>query len=112
MKTPLGFNSVFTLSNRSFSSNNGGSAAPASETEAKVAAAQFMKKVDDLQIIDEVKSYDDWKPKVMSQQIPVIVDCYADWCQPCKKLTPVLENLTLKYEGKFKLVKLNIDNLP
>lgn len=48
----------------------------------------------------------------MEQQIPIILDCYADWCQPCKKLTPVLEKLTLQYEGKFKLVKLNIDNLP
>ena len=43
---------------------------------------------------------------------PVILDCYADWCQPCKKLTPVLEQVTQESEGKFKLVKLNIENLP
>ena len=43
---------------------------------------------------------------------PIILDCYADWCQPCKKLMPVLEELAQSHEGKFKLVKLNIDNLP
>lgn len=48
----------------------------------------------------------------MNQKLPLILDCYADWCGPCKKLTPVLEQLTRQYEGKFLLVKLNIDKLP
>ena len=34
------------------------------------------------------------------------------WCAPCKKLTPILEAEAIKHEGKFKLVKLNIDTLP
>lgn len=36
----------------------------------------------------------------------------CSWCGPCRKLTPILEEATIKNEGKFKLVKLNIDNLP
>jgi thioredoxin len=48
----------------------------------------------------------------MEGKVPIILDCYADWCGPCKKLTPVLEKVTNEYEGKFKLVKLNIDTLP
>ena len=44
--------------------------------------------------------------------MPIIVDCYADWCQPCKKLTPLLEEKTREAVGKFKLMKLNIDTLP
>jgi len=48
----------------------------------------------------------------MEQEVPVILDCYADWCQPCQQLTPILEAVTNKFEGKFKLVKLNIDTLP
>ena len=43
---------------------------------------------------------------------PVILDCYADWCAPCRKLTPELEKKAIEHDGKFKLVKLNIDNLP
>lgn len=34
------------------------------------------------------------------------------WCGPCRKLTPILEEMTANGDGKFKLVKLNIDNLP
>lgn len=61
------------------------------------------------QDILEVNKTDEWQSKVMEQKVPIIVDCYADWCGPCKKLTPVLETLTRQHEGKFKLVKVNID---
>jgi thioredoxin len=50
--------------------------------------------------------------KVMSSDRPVILDCYADWCAPCRKLTPLLEAAAHEHTGKFNLVKLNIDTLP
>ncbi len=43
---------------------------------------------------------------------PIILDFYAEWCAPCKKLTPILEKITKDQEGKFKLIKVNIDNVP
>jgi thioredoxin-like negative regulator of GroEL len=46
------------------------------------------------------------------KKVPIILDMYAEWCGPCKKLTPILEQLTNDHEGKFKLIKVNIDNLP
>jgi len=39
----------------------------------------------------------------------VVVDFYADWCGPCQMLTPVLESLSSEYEGKIKIVKVDID---
>ena len=49
---------------------------------------------------------------VMEQEKPIILDCYAEWCKPCKKLEPILEEKIKEFEGKMKMVKLNIDDLP
>lgn len=38
-----------------------------------------------------------------------LVDFYADWCGPCKMITPVLEQLAEEYEGKLNIVKINAD---
>lgn len=44
-----------------------------------------------------------------SLDVPVLVDCWAEWCGPCKNLTPTLESLTQQYRGRFELVKVDID---
>ncbi|MBW6390398.1 MAG: co-chaperone YbbN [Halomonas sp.] len=45
----------------------------------------------------------------VSMQVPVLLDCWAPWCQPCKTLMPILEKLTREYRGAFLLAKLNIE---
>lgn len=45
--------------------------------------------------------------KVLANTKPVLVDVYADWCQPCKMLTPVLERLSANYAESVSIVKLN-----
>ena len=44
-----------------------------------------------------------------SRSVPVIVDFWADWCGPCKQLTPVLEKAVTAAKGTVKLVKVNVD---
>ncbi|MDI5889993.1 tetratricopeptide repeat protein [Halomonas rhizosphaerae] len=44
-----------------------------------------------------------------SMQVPVLLDCWAPWCEPCKNLMPILEKLAREYQGAFILAKLNID---
>ncbi len=55
---------------------------------------------------------ENFNQEVLSSDIPVLVDFYADWCGPCKMLAPTIEALAAEYEGKVKIGKLNVDNAP
>ncbi len=55
---------------------------------------------------------DTFEQEVLKSELPVVIDLWAPWCGPCKALTPTLESVAADYEGKIKVVKLNIDDSP
>jgi len=59
--------------------------------------------------LDKVFNFEvnkDWK---FEGEIPCIIDFYADWCQPCKMVAPILEELSKEYEGKINIYKIDTE---
>jgi thioredoxin 1 len=50
-----------------------------------------------------------FEEEVLKADIPVLVDFWAAWCAPCRMLTPTVEAIAEKYQGKAKVTKLNVD---
>lgn len=53
-----------------------------------------------------------FKREVIESELPVLVDLWAEWCGPCKQLSPRVEEVAREYEGRLKVVKVNVDQNP
>jgi thioredoxin 1 len=47
--------------------------------------------------------------EVLQSSVPVLVDFWAEWCGPCKVIAPTIDQLSVEYAGKMKVVKLDVD---
>ncbi len=53
-----------------------------------------------------------FRAEVLEEKIPVFVDFMASWCGPCRIMSPIIEQLAKDYEGRVKIVKLDVDGAP
>jgi len=56
-----------------------------------------------------VLTQENFAQEVLQSMTPVLVDFWAEWCGPCKMITPILGELADEYEGRVKIAKVNID---
>ena len=55
---------------------------------------------------------DNFEAEVIGAKIPIVLDCWASWCGPCVRLTPIITDAVEAQDGKVKLAKLNTDEQP
>lgn len=89
-----------------------GAVAAAREAQAKAAQAAAQRASDPVAnnvIIDVTTTSFEADVITQSMTVPVVVDLWATWCEPCKQLSPILEKLALEYDGRWVLAKVDVD---
>jgi thioredoxin 1 len=70
-----------------------------------------MRKEEKMSVIKEVGT-DDFQSEVLQVSGPVVIDFWAEWCGPCRMLTPIVERVAEKLGDRLKVVKCNVDENP
>ena len=71
--------------------------------------AQEVVVMDKAMFIDKVFDYQNEKEWKYKGDKPAIIDLYADWCGPCRKVAPIMKELAKEYAGKITIYKVNVD---
>ena len=67
---------------------------------------RFPREIDSMK---EVNGKEQWQNDVMNSDKPVFVDFWAEWCGPCRMVSPTVEELSKEYKDKVNFVKVNVD---
>ena len=51
-----------------------------------------------------------FEAEVVKSAVPVLVDFWAEWCNPCKMISPMIDKMAKEYEGKMKVLKMDVDS--
>jgi len=72
---------------------------------------QFCRRINGDRLSKNVRYSSDetFENDVLKSDLPVFVDFYADWCNPCRAVAPVVERLAEEYDGRVNFVKVNVD---
>jgi len=62
-------------------------------------------------VSDQIVSTTDanFETDVLKSDLPVLVDYWAEWCGPCKMISPILDEIATSYQGKLRIAKVNVD---
>lgn len=62
-----------------------------------------------MNLVNDKQSFDE---TILKSKTPVLVDFFADWCAPCKMMSPIIDELAREFENKITVLKINIDENP
>ncbi len=75
-------------------------------TAAKDGKVQHINTTQFINYVNDFKSSSTFK---MKSELPCVIDFYADWCKPCKMISPYLDELAVEYKGKINFLKIDVD---
>ena len=86
---------------------------PIQEENIVVEEDTFVKTLDYKKFIKNVWDIETYPDSVVYKgKLPCVIDFYADWCGPCKKIAPIMEDIAREYDGKIIIYKVNVDKEP
>ena len=59
--------------------------------------------------VADISSLQAWETDIMGAQVPVVVDFWAEWCGPCRMVSPIIDELASDYDGRVNFAKVNVD---